>query len=77
RLEIEGPGGGVWRIGVDPKAESGQGPQEDVAEVRLDGVEFCQVAAGHLTPEEAALGQEGDRETILRVLRATAALSRL
>ncbi len=77
RLEIEGPGRGVWRIGVDPKAESGEGPYEDVAEVRLDGVEFCEVAAGRLAPEEAALGQEGDRATILRVLRATAALSRV
>ncbi|WP_399048736.1 maleylpyruvate isomerase N-terminal domain-containing protein [Streptomyces evansiae] len=77
RLEIEGPGGGVWRIGVDPKAESEEGPYEDVAEVRLDGVEFCELAAGHLAPEEAALGQDGDRATILRVLRATAALSRV
>ncbi|WP_431034548.1 maleylpyruvate isomerase N-terminal domain-containing protein [Streptomyces sp. P6-2-1] len=77
RLEIEGPGGGVWRIGVDPKADDAAGPYEDVAEVRLDGVEFCELAAGRLAPESAALGQEGDRGTILRVLRATAALSRL
>ncbi|MFJ4435146.1 maleylpyruvate isomerase N-terminal domain-containing protein [Streptomyces sp. NPDC088923] len=77
RLEIEGPARGVWRIGVDPKAERETVPYEDVAEVRLDGVEFCELAAGHLAPEEAALGQDGDRATILRVLRATAALSRL
>ncbi|EDY43568.2 hypothetical protein, partial [Streptomyces sp. SPB074] len=77
RLEIEGPARGVWRIGIDPKAENEAGPVEDVAEVRLDGVEFCELAAGHLAPEEAALGQDGDKDTILRVLRATAALSRL
>jgi uncharacterized protein (TIGR03083 family) len=78
RLEIEGPARGVWRIDVGPEAPpAAEAPCEDVAEVRLDGVEFCELAAGRTAPEEAALGQDGDKETILRVLRATAALSRL
>ncbi|MFE9248661.1 maleylpyruvate isomerase N-terminal domain-containing protein [Streptomyces sp. NPDC007088] len=80
RLDIEGPGGGEWRIAVDPK-EPGRldtrAPYEDVAQVRLDGVEFCMLAAGHLAPEEAAAGQEGDRSVVRRVLTATASLSRL
>lgn len=79
RLEIEGPGGGEWRIDVDPKdgAPGPGAPHEDVAQVRLDGVEFCLLAAGHLRPEEAAAGQEGDRAVVRRVLAATASLSRL
>lgn len=34
-------------------------------------------AAGHVTPEEAAAGQDGDREAIHDVLYATASLSRM
>ncbi|MEV0845249.1 zf-HC2 domain-containing protein [Streptomyces sp. NPDC049954] len=80
RLDIEGPGGGEWRIEVDPKdpgPPDARAPYEDVAQVRLDGVEFCMLAAGHLAPEEAAAGQEGDRSVVRRVLTATASLSRL
>ena len=49
----------------------------EVAHVALDGVEFCRLAAGHVPPEEAAAGQDGDREAIRDVLFAAAALSRM
>lgn len=48
-----------------------------VAHVALDGVEFCRLAAGHVSPEEAAAGQDGDREAIRDVLFAAASLSRM
>jgi hypothetical protein len=48
-----------------------------VAHVALDDVEFCQLAAGHVSPAEAAAGQSGDREAIRDVLFAVATLSRL
>ncbi|MFE2167059.1 maleylpyruvate isomerase N-terminal domain-containing protein [Streptomyces sp. NPDC059447] len=75
-LEIEGAGGGGWDIALDspgarPSAE------HTVAEIALDGMEFCQLAAGHISPEEAAVGQHGDREAIRDVLFAAASLSRL
>ncbi|MHB9860925.1 maleylpyruvate isomerase N-terminal domain-containing protein [Streptomyces sp. YIM S03343] len=76
RLEIEGSGGGEWLIPLDspgavPSAE------HEVAHVALDGVEFCHLAAGHVSPEEAAAGQLGDRAAIRDVLFAAASLSRL
>jgi hypothetical protein len=76
RLEIEGSGGGEWLIPLD---SPGATPSEDhaVAHVALDGVEFCRLAAGHVSPEEAAAGQDGDRTAIREVLLATASLSRL
>ncbi|MEU9301709.1 zf-HC2 domain-containing protein [Streptomyces sp. NPDC048269] len=75
-LEIEGAGGGGWDISLDspgavPSAE------RTVAEIALDGIEFCQLAAGHISPEEAAAGQHGDREAIRDVLFAAASLSRM
>ncbi|GAA0302961.1 zf-HC2 domain-containing protein [Streptomyces polychromogenes] len=75
-LEIEGAGGGGWDIALDSPAAK---PSRDhtVAEVALDGLEFCQLAAGHISPEEAAVGQTGDREAIRDVLFAAASLSRL
>ncbi len=75
-LEVEGSGGGHWFIALDsPGAKAS--PDEEVAHVALDASEFCQLAAGHVEPLEAAAGQEGDREAIHDVLSATAALSRL
>jgi uncharacterized protein (TIGR03083 family) len=76
RLEIEGSGGGEWLIPLD---SPGAVPSADheVAHVALDGVEFCQLAAGHVPPEEAAAGQLGDRAAIRDVLFAAASLSRL
>lgn len=49
----------------------------EVAHVALDGVEFCRLAAGHVPPQEAAAGQDGDREAIRDVLYAAASLSRM
>ncbi|MFQ6141658.1 zf-HC2 domain-containing protein [Streptomyces seoulensis] len=76
RLEIEGSGGGQWLIPLDAPGAVGSADHE-VAHVALDGVEFCHLAAGHLTPREAAAGQRGDREAIRDVLYAAASLSRM
>ncbi|WP_405992644.1 zf-HC2 domain-containing protein [Streptomyces sp. NBC_00986] len=76
RLEIEGHGGGEWLISLDSPGAVGSAERE-VAHIALDGVEFCHLAAGHVSPEEAAAGQLGDREAIRDVLFATASLSRM
>ncbi|MFJ1974395.1 zf-HC2 domain-containing protein [Streptomyces sp. NPDC087903] len=76
RLEIEGSGGGEWLIPLDSPAALGSADRE-VAHVALDGVEFCRLAAGHVSPAEAAAGQLGDREAIRDVLFAAASLSRM
>ncbi|MFF0160025.1 zf-HC2 domain-containing protein [Streptomyces sp. NPDC005263] len=76
RLEIEGHGGGEWLIPLDSPAAVGSAAHE-VAHVALDDVEFCHLAAGHVSPAEAAAGQVGDREAIRDVLFAAASLSRM
>ncbi|MFI1208692.1 zf-HC2 domain-containing protein [Streptomyces sp. NPDC020802] len=76
RLEIEGLGGGEWFIPLDSPGASAS-PDHEVAHVALDGVEFCQLAAGHVSPQEAAAGQVGDRKAISDVLFAAASLSRM
>nr|WP_240981289.1 MDMPI N domain containing protein [Streptomyces sp. N502] len=76
RLEIEGSGGGEWLIPLDSPAAIGSTDHE-VAHVALDGAEFCRLAAGHVSPDEAATGQLGDREAIRDVLFAAASLSRM
>lgn len=76
RLEIEGRGGGEWFIPLDSPAAVGSADHE-VAHVALDDVEFCRLAAGHVSPEEAAAGQLGDRAAIRDVLSAAASLSRM
>ncbi|GHH06936.1 hypothetical protein GCM10018780_40260 [Streptomyces lanatus] len=76
RLEIEGSGGGEWLIPLDSPAAVGSAEHE-VAHVALDGAEFCRLAAGHVSPEEAAAGQVGDRTAIRDVLFAAASLSRM
>ncbi|MFD0283512.1 zf-HC2 domain-containing protein [Streptomyces lutosisoli] len=76
RLEIEGSGGGEWLIPLDSPGAVGSAERE-VAHVALDGVEFCRLAAGHVSPEEAAAGQDGDRGAIRDVLFAAASLSRM
>ncbi|NWF27907.1 zf-HC2 domain-containing protein [Streptomyces sp. PKU-EA00015] len=75
-LEVEGSGGGNWYIALDSPAAVGS-PDRSVAQVALEGVEFCRLVAGHVSPEEAAAGQDGDREAIRDVLFAAASLSRL
>ncbi|MBC9727147.1 zf-HC2 domain-containing protein [Streptomyces sp. TRM68367] len=76
RLEIEGSGCGEWLIPLDSPAAVGSAEHE-VAHVALDCVEFCRLAAGHVSPAEAAAGQVGDREAIRDVLFAAAGLSRM
>ncbi|MEU3523739.1 zf-HC2 domain-containing protein [Streptomyces sp. NPDC038707] len=76
RLEIEGDAPGEWLIPLDSPAAQGSADLE-VARVVLDGVEFCKLAAGHVSPEDAAAGQEGDRRAIRDVLYAAASLSRM
>ncbi|WTK80453.1 hypothetical protein OG292_23385 [Streptomyces sp. NBC_01511] len=75
-LEVEGAGGGNWYIALDSPAAVGTA-ERTVAQVALDGVEFCQLVAGHISPEDAAAGQDGDREAIRDVLFTAASLSRL
>uniref|UniRef100_A0AAU3GUH6 Zf-HC2 domain-containing protein n=1 Tax=Streptomyces sp. NBC_01401 TaxID=2903854 RepID=A0AAU3GUH6_9ACTN len=75
-LEVEGHGGGDWYIALDSPAALGS-PAHTVAQVALDGVEFCRLVSGHVPPAEAAAGQDGDREAIRDVLFAAASLSRL
>ncbi|MEV0489098.1 zf-HC2 domain-containing protein [Streptomyces atratus] len=75
-LEIEGSGGGNWHIALDSPAALGS-PDHAVAQVALDGTEFCRLVAGHVSPVDAAAGQEGDVEAIRDVLFAAASLSRL
>ncbi|KAF4405134.1 hypothetical protein GCU69_32245 [Streptomyces lycii] len=75
-LEVEGSGGGHWYVALDSPAAV-PSPEHAVAHVALDGAEFCRLAAGHVPPEEAAAGQDGDREAIRDVLSAAASLSRL
>ncbi len=76
RLEIEGAAGGEWLIPLDSPAAVGSADLA-VAHVALDGVEFCRLAAGHVSPEDAAVGQGGDRQAIRDVLYAAASLSRM
>ncbi|THA25879.1 MDMPI N domain containing protein [Streptomyces sp. RKND-216] len=75
-LEVEGPGGGDWYVPLDSPGATGS-PEHAVAHVALDGLEFCQLAAGHVAPEEAAAGHDGDREAVRDVLFAAASLSRM
>ncbi|MEU2282048.1 zf-HC2 domain-containing protein [Streptomyces sp. NPDC013178] len=76
RLEIEGRGGGDWLIPLDSPGAVGSADHQ-VAHVALDDVEFCRLAAGHVSPEEAAAGQVGDKTAIRDVLFAAASLSRM
>lgn len=75
-LEVEGAGGGHWYIALDSPAAVAD-PDRTVAQIALDGVEFCQLVAGHVPPADAAAGQDGDREAVRDVLFAAASLSRL
>ncbi|UED88535.1 zf-HC2 domain-containing protein [Streptomyces profundus] len=78
-LEIEGAGGGDWFIPLDsPVAGVNRtAARASVAHVALDDVVFCQLAAGRVTPEDAASGTEGDPDIVHDVLAAAAAMSRL
>jgi Mycothiol maleylpyruvate isomerase N-terminal domain/Putative zinc-finger len=76
RLEIEGAGGGDYYVPLDSPAAVAS-PENTVAHIALDGVEFCRLAAGHRDPEAIAVGVEGDVDAVRDVLHATASLSRL
>ncbi|WP_318153793.1 zf-HC2 domain-containing protein, partial [Streptomyces chumphonensis] len=62
-LEIEGAGGGHWYIPLDSPGALGT-KESAVAHVALDGLEFCQLAAGRVSPRDAAAGAEGDTEAV-------------
>ncbi|MEW1908585.1 zf-HC2 domain-containing protein [Kitasatospora sp. NPDC085895] len=72
RLVIDGPAAGEWLIPLDGPG----GPAEPVAEMALDGLEFCYLAAAHRDPDLIPVGREGDREAIRQVLHALPLLSR-
>lgn len=78
-LEIEGPGGGDWYLSLDSPGVTvtRTAARGSVAYLALDDVVFCQLAAGRITPEEAAAGGEGDQSLLHDVLYAVAALSQL
>ncbi|MER5865824.1 zf-HC2 domain-containing protein [Kitasatospora sp. NPDC002040] len=72
RLVIEGPAAGEWLIPLDGPGTGG--PQ--VAELVLDGLEFCNLVAAHRDPDRIPAGEYGDRTAIRDVLRAAPLLSR-
>jgi hypothetical protein len=76
KLEIEGEGGGQWWLPLDSPGAIAS-PEHQVAHVAMDSLEFCQLATGHVVPERAAAGMDGDRAAIRDVLYAAASLSRL
>ncbi|MDT0305363.1 zf-HC2 domain-containing protein [Streptomyces sp. DSM 44917] len=77
-LEVEGPGGGHWAVPVDaPAGPVGRAaPAGAVAHLVLEDVVLCQLAAGRISPEEAASGGTGDAAVLRDALLATAALAR-
>lgn len=75
-LEVEGRGGGHWYIPLDSPGAVGT-REGEVAHVALDGVEFCRLASGRVSPEEAAAGSLGDAQAVCDVLYAMASLSRM
>lgn len=75
-LQVEGPGGGDWYIPVDSPS-SPASSRDSIAHVALDGVEFCQLVAGHRDPDQVAAGVEGDKDVARDVLYAAASLSHM
>ncbi|GAA3739565.1 maleylpyruvate isomerase N-terminal domain-containing protein [Streptomyces tremellae] len=75
-LEVEGAGGGDWFIPLDSPAAVGSADRV-VAQLALEDVEFCQLVAGRVEPDEAAAGRRGDRAAARDVLYAAAGLSRM
>ncbi|BFV57745.1 zf-HC2 domain-containing protein [Kitasatospora sp. CMC57] len=72
RLVIEGPASGEWLIPLDGAGTAGP----PVAELVLDGIEFCNLVAAHRDPDRIPAGEHGDRGAIREVLRAAPLLSR-
>lgn len=75
RLVVDGPAAGEWLIPLDGPAGSAT-EAEPVAEMALDGLEFCYLAAAHRDPDRTPVGQDGDRSAVRRVLHALPLLSR-
>ncbi|MFJ4849491.1 MULTISPECIES: maleylpyruvate isomerase N-terminal domain-containing protein [unclassified Streptomyces] len=75
-LHVEGEGGGHWYICLDSPGAVGS-PDNVVAQLAVDQIDFCQLAAGHLPPTRIAAGRGGDPDAIRDILLATASLSRL
>ncbi|MEU9128322.1 sigma factor [Kitasatospora sp. NPDC048540] len=73
RLVIDGPAAGEWRIPLDGLQDDGGPP---VAEMVLDGLEFCYLAAAHRDPDLLPVGRHGDLAAIREVLHAVPLLSR-
>ncbi|GAA2743165.1 sigma factor [Kitasatospora cinereorecta] len=71
KLMIEGPAAGEWLVPLD-----GDPDGVPVAELVVDGLEFCRLAAAHLDPDRVPVGASGDRAVIRQVLRALPLLSR-
>ncbi|MFD9130368.1 hypothetical protein [Kitasatospora sp. NPDC059571] len=74
-MDSEGPAAGEWLIPLDGAA----GPADDsppVAEMVMDGLEFCHLAAAHRDPGRLPVGSDGDRAAVEEVLRALPLLSR-
>jgi hypothetical protein len=79
RLVIEGPASGQWLVPLDGPAPPGPPAEwslEPVAELVMDGVEFCQLAAAHRDPAQLPVGEYGDRAAIRELLAAVPLLSR-
>ncbi|MFF7632331.1 maleylpyruvate isomerase N-terminal domain-containing protein [Kitasatospora sp. NPDC008050] len=81
RLVIEGPANGEWLIPLDGTAHREESSEaaamgDPVAELVIDGVEFCQLAAAHRDPDRLPVGEYGDRAAIREVLAAVPLLSR-
>jgi len=73
KLVIDGPAAGQWLIPLDGP----DSPEADpVAEVVVDGLEFCYLAAAHRNPDHVPTGQHGDRDAIRELLNALPLLSR-
>ncbi|MDH6133978.1 hypothetical protein P3T37_003377 [Kitasatospora sp. MAA4] len=77
KLVIEGPAAGEWLIPLDAERHPEPEPDaEPVAELVMDGIEFCQLAAAHRDPDRLPVGEYGDRAAIREVLTAVPLLSR-
>ncbi|WP_051940055.1 zf-HC2 domain-containing protein [Phaeacidiphilus oryzae] len=70
RLVLEGAGGGIWTIGEEEPGE------EPVADVVLDALEFCYLAAGRRHADRLPCGIRGDEEAAQALLAAVPRLSR-
>ncbi|MEV7187106.1 zf-HC2 domain-containing protein [Kitasatospora sp. NPDC093102] len=78
RLMVDGPAGGEWLITLDGDDDRTGGPtgEDPVASMVLDGLELCQLAAGHRDPDRLPVGEHGDRAAVREVLHALPLLSR-